>query len=78
MELLSSALLELRLLCQEGKSQQAWALSDALHNIPSFVMNPEKWKLEYFVEQFTRYEDFYPTAERCPPNDYLSYLSKLK
>jgi len=78
-ELLSCGLIEMRSLCREGRTQQAEALADAMHNIPAFLMNPASWDADRFVVEFATYQSRYAGNKRGPCRyNYVDYLDPIK
>ncbi len=78
-ELLSCGLIEIRALCREGRTKQAEALADAMHNIPAFLMDPAAWDVEQFAVEFAGYQSRYAGKRRGSCRyDYVHYLSAIE
>jgi hypothetical protein len=67
------ALVEIRLLAQAGRTQQAFSLADALEPLPGWLV---AWRDEYLEEVHSNLETYaskYPDAF-----DYISFIDKHK
>jgi len=79
MEMLSCGLIEIRSLCRDGRTKQAEALADAMHNIPAFAIDPKSWNSKQLAAEFKEYKSKYSTSQRARCSyDYVAYLDRLK
>lgn len=73
-ELIGRALVQIRGLSQRGNYQQASALADAFHSLPTMLYSPIfSWEaLETFI---VSYHKMYPPSQL---GDYYDYISALR
>lgn len=71
-EILHDVLIEIRWHCRHSRVEQAGALADAAHNIPTLAANGEL-DLQRVKENFANYQEKYRTEPRL--YDYVELLS---
>jgi len=72
-EMLHRALLEIRILGWQGKSQQAADLADAFHNLPLQLWS-EEFSFKFFRIFLESYQEKYPTEMKF---NYLAMLNEI-
>lgn len=69
------ALLEIRALGHEGKSEQAHSLADAFHNLPVYLWS-DAFSFSFFRQFLESYHRMYPA--RSDLFDYLKMLDQIR
>ncbi len=75
-QMLFQAMVEIRNLCWGGQTEQAAALSDAFHNLPS-VMYSEQFSFPWFRRELESYQNKYRTPDYQKGFDYTDMLDKV-
>ena len=72
-EMMHSAFVVLRALCDENKSKQAGRLADAFHNLPTEMYGVGSWDLVRLRQGLLEYEQEYETHHR----DFVGMLDDI-
>jgi hypothetical protein len=76
-KLLGRALIEIRILGAENKSEQAADLADALHNLPyGLLISDFSW--EWFKNDLEIYHKKYPPYAKGVHNDFLTLAEQIE
>ena len=74
-EMLRDAMIELRMLTGNGRSEQAFDLADAFHNLPEGMWQ-ESFSLQFFRDCFVAaYHNKYPATEQT--YNYMSMVDEV-
>jgi hypothetical protein len=74
-QMLFHAMVEIRNLCWGGQTEQAAALSDAFHELPS-VMYSEQFSFSWFRKSLEAYQTKHRTLDDKREYDYTKMLDK--
>lgn len=71
-QILRAALLDIRRLCRKGHSDQAAALADAVHNVPTRILSDEL-RRDRLMSDLLSYQEAYPERNTY---DYVEMMNE--
>lgn len=71
------ALIDIRGLARDGKSEQAFDLADAFHNLPVYMFS-QSFDWSIFRQFLEEYQERYPPPDELSPYNYLAALDRIE